>query len=54
MIVGSEMDTLVVKVLYLDKFLSGQSSAVGLLKRKVSINFCRVCFVNDSKATVKK
>ena len=23
-------------------------------KRKVSINFCGVCFVNDSKATVKK
>ena len=50
MIVASEMDTLVVEVLYLDKFLWEQSYAVGLVKE----NFCRACFVNDSKATVKK
>ena len=49
-IVGSEIDTLVVKLFYLDKFLPEQSSVVGLAEEK----FCRVSFVNDSKATFKK
>ena len=39
MIVGSEMDTLVVKVFYLDKFLSKQSSVVGLAKEKFLSTF---------------
>ena len=34
MIVGSEMDTLIVKVFYFDIFLSEQSSAVGLMKEQ--------------------
>lgn len=53
MIVGSEMDTSVVKKLYSDKFLPEQSSAVGLVK-KINIKFCEICFVDDLKPTVKK
>ena len=35
----SEMDILVVKLIYLDKFLSEQSSAVVLVKEKFLANF---------------
>ena len=39
MIVGSEMETLVVKVLYIDKSLSEQGSAVGLVREKFLSTF---------------
>ena len=38
-IVGSEIDTLVVKVFYLNKFLPEQSSVVGLAEEKFLSNF---------------
>ena len=52
-IVGSQMDTLVVKVRYLGKF-AGTNFSCWSCKRKVSIKFCRVFFVNYSKSIAKK
>ena len=44
MIVGSEMDTVVVKKLYSDKFLLEQSSDVGLVKEKFLSTFADFVF----------
>ena len=52
-IVGSQMDTLVVRVRYLGKF-AGTNFSCWSCKRKVSIKFCRVFFVNHSKSIAKK
>ena len=48
-IVKSEIHTLVVKVLYLNKF----PCCCWSCKRKVSTKFCELRFLSDSKATFK-
>lgn len=63
MILGSDMDTFVLKVLYFNKYLQQQIyvvgtkfcrySAVGLVKEEFLSNFPGFVFLNDLKATVK-